>query len=655
MKRKQKNLILTVGSALAFVLVAAAVPYLVRLLKPEPHFIEKLQAPQNVQITDSVLTWDAVENATGYIVSFAYTEHETQECCFDLSSYDDPGDYEIAIKACGNRIDFEDSDWSQTTYTVPLPPWYWEGEAPKQGYDDSGLFYKLLEDGTGYEVSQGRVNLKGEVYIPDYFGGLPVKRIADNGFSSTNHERNHRSVKEPYCNKVTTSIRLPAYLESIGYEGLAAMVRLEEVVIPDTVTEMEMKAFWGCTSLKKVVLPKGLKKIPTSCFEDTALCEIVWPEALEVIGEWAFMCEYWVQDPLLDRSKIHIDSDLTSITIPSTVRSIMSRAFEGREKLETVNLTHENIKTIASWAFRDTRLEELASQNGHWIYFGDILYTYAGEMPENYEVVIPAWVKKIAGSAFRGQTNLKKVVMPKGLTLIGSSHFGDCTSLSEVVLPEDLEKLPSGTFENTPSLKSITLPATLVSIGTGAFSKSGLESIDIPDSVTTINRSAFSDCSSLTCVRLPQGLEVIEAFTFTGCTSLVRIDFLPNGLQKIGEGAFRMCSSLTEVILPDTITEIVDDAFQSCTQLEQIILPQSLETLSKGFMYRCPALKAVYFKGDADRWAVLYQALLDRLGTNVNKMPPFSDATIYCYSETEPSEQGNYWHYVDGEATPWFE
>ena len=69
----------------------------------------------------------------------------------------------------------------------------------------------------------------------------------------------------------------------------------------------------------------------------------------------------------------------------------------------------------------------------------------------------------------------------------------------------------------------------------------------------------------------------------------------------------------------------------------------------------CPALKAVYFKGDADRWAVLYQALLDRLGTNVNKMPPFSDATIYCYSETEPSEEGNYWHYVDGEATPWFE
>ena len=200
-KRRKKKIILAVGIALALVLVAGAIPYLVRLLTPEPHFLEKLPAPQNVQITDSVLTWDAVENATGYIESFAHTEYETQECCFDLSSYDDPGDYEIAIRACGNRIDYEDSDWSNTTFTLQAPPKQEDTTPPAQGYDDSGLYYTLLEDGSGYEVSQGRVNLKGEVYIPDYFSGLPVKRIADHGFSSTNKERNHRSEKSPTATK----------------------------------------------------------------------------------------------------------------------------------------------------------------------------------------------------------------------------------------------------------------------------------------------------------------------------------------------------------------------------------------------------------------------------------------------------------------------
>lgn len=659
-KRTKKKIVLAIGIALAVILMAVAIPHIVRLLKPEPHFLEKLQAPQNVQIVDFVLTWDAVENATGYIVSFAHTEYETQECCFDLSSYDDPGNYEIAIRACGNSTDYEDSDWSNTIFTIDAPPAKPEEvEHPAKGYDESGLFYTILDDGWGYEVSAGRAKLTKELYIPDYFCGLPVKRIADFGFTSTNDERNHRSVMEFYCNTVTTSIRLPAYLEKIGHEAFAAMVRLEEVVIPDTVTELGVEAFLGCTSLKKVVLPKGLKKIPRSCFEDTALCEIVWSEKLEVIGQFAFRCEYWDPDwaneQRLDHSKIHIDSDLTSITLPATVWSIGGKAFEGRWNLETVNLTSENIRALDATAFDDTRLEALASQNGGWIYFGEILYQYIGEMPENFEVVIPAGVRKIAGSAFQGQVNLKKIVLPAGLTFIGGKVFENCTSLSEVALPEDLEDLRDSTFEGATSLKSISLPDTLARIGTGAFRHSGLESIVIPDGVQIIGRAAFNGCYSLAYVHLPQGLEKLEAFTFKECSSLLQLDFLPEGLKEIGTSAFEGCSSLTEVYLPDALETIANDAFRNCAQLEFAILPKSIETLSHRFMSQCPTLKAIYFAGDAAQWEVLYQALLERMGSNAQSSPPCSNAIIYCYSETEPTEPGRYWHYVDGEATPWFE
>ena len=648
----RKKLVFVVGIALALVLVAGAIPYLVRLVRPDPHFLEKLPAPQNLMIENGIITWDAVEHAVGYIVDIEHTEYETKECRFDLSAYDDPGDYAIKIKACGDGIDHEDSDWSDTSFTLSdstVPP------PPKYGYDSSGLLYILLEDESGYSVYAGSVNLKGEVYIPDYYSGLPVKHIADYGFSTSSPDRNHMSVKEPLCNKVTTAIRLPAYLESIGREAFAAMTRLEEIVIPDTVTDLGIQAFYGCTSLKKVVFPKGLKKIPQKCFADTALCEIVWPEALEVIVGEAFYCERFLNDdPYLDRSKLHIDSDLASITLPSTLYSIGTRAFAGRENLETVNLTSENITFLDTFAFAETRLEVLASENDHWIYFGDILYKYAGEMPENFEAVIPDWVRGIAGGAFQGQENLKKIVLPRGVKFLGPSAFRYCPSLSEVILPDDLEIIPDSTFIETGSLKSITLPNSLKTIYMSAFARSGLESIYIPDSVTEIGISVFSGCSSLTYARLSPGIEEISNNLFMKCSSLARVE-IPRGVKKLGNNAFANCTSLTKISLPDTLTDFGFEPFKACSRLESIVLPNSLAFLGLSPFPSCESLKAVYFEGTAAQWDEMYQMTIDRLGSNINTRPPFSNAVIYYYSETEPSEEGNYWHYVDGVATPWFE
>ena len=154
--------------------------------------------------------------------------------------------------------------------------------------------------------------------------------------------------------------------------------------------------------MTKLKLPKNLKEIPTSCFENTALSEIILPESLEVIGLRAFACPY------VDLVTVvyHIDSDVSSIIIPPSVKTIYMTAFRGREKLETVNIpAPENIEEMHEGVFAETLWYDL--QPDGFIQFGCLLYRYKGDAPEGYSMELPTDVTKIAGRAFENIHILK--------------------------------------------------------------------------------------------------------------------------------------------------------------------------------------------------------------------------------------------------------
>ena len=77
---------------------------------------------------------------------------------------------------------------------------------------------------------------------------------------------------------------------------------------------------------------------------------------------------------------------------------------------------------------------------------------------------------------------------------------------------------------------------------------------------------AFSVCEQLETVNIPQSVTSIESYAFEWCTSLVSLE-LPNNIESIGAGAFRECSSLEKIIIYDKCTLIYDDAFNGCDKL----------------------------------------------------------------------------------------
>ncbi len=577
MKRKR-----IVYLSLVIVLICALTAGITVLLTQN----KQLQTPQNLLVEKRILTWDKVENASGYVISIRGKEYETSECRFELYFLSESSTYKVEVMALGDWKRYTDSNWASTLITLEAPV--------AHGYDQLGYEYTLLEDKTGYEVSRGNANLQGEITIPDYFGDYPVKRIAEYAFTLENYQKN--CFTEGNCNIVTTGINLPKHLESIGKSSMAYMVRLEKIVIPDTVKEIGGSAFYGNTHMRSVVLPKGLKEIPPTCFQETALSSITLPETLEIIGHDAFRCT--TRD--FGSHVWHINSELSSVVIPESVTSIGNFAFQGRENLQSITfLSTKNITTFGYWVFDDTLWYK--QQPDGPIYFGNLLYKYKGEMPENYELIVPSTVKGIVGGAFYSETNgnLKKVVLPKGLKLMGEMIFEQCESLSEVILPEDLEVIPKGTFAQTPSLKSIELPESILTIERAAFSSSGLTSIRIPSGIKIVD--GFLGCTELREVELPNTAEIIAEDAFARCSSLKSIT-LPSSLKEIGRSAFSG-SGLTSIEIPDSVTMIYKLAFNQCRNLEEITIPVTVAKFIEGsfFCLETP-IKTINFKGTKEQW-----------------------------------------------------
>lgn len=149
-------------------------------------------------------------------------------------------------------------------------------------------------------------------------------------------------------------------------------------------------------------------------------------------------------------------------------------------------------------------------------------------------------------------------------------------------------EIAPGAFSGCTGVTSIVIPNTVTTIGKNAFNGcTGLTSIDIPNSVTTIGASAFAGCTGLTSVTLPNSVQSMGWGVFYGCTSLASVT-LSNNLSAL-DGTFQGCSALTSVTVPQGVKSL-DGTFDGCTSLANVDLPRSIYYIGERTFNGCTAL-----------------------------------------------------------------
>ena len=292
------------------------------------------------------------------------------------------------------------------------------------------------------------------------------------------------------------------------------------------------------------------------------------------------------------RASLLYKQPITSVEIPASVDSIDNAAFSQCKQLTSVTF-HEGLRYIGPWAFSDCEkltsvvlpysLEEIGQAG------------FAGSGLTSIE--IPNNMRSLGPSAFYICADLVSASIQGSVKEVGDYAFMNCSKLESLTLYEGVTTIGKSAFSSTV-IVGLTLPESLTTIKEGAFAGTQMSSIVIPDNVTTLENMAFRSCDKLESITIGKGVKRLEGNVFTNSTGKLSTLILSEGLEVIGDEAFKDASSLSDVTWPQSLqsigkaafsgtalslvstkAEIGNMAFMNCMKLTSVALAEGCSTI----------------------------------------------------------------------------
>lgn len=349
-------------------------------------------------------------------------------------------------------------------------------------------------------------------------------------------------------------------------------------------------AFRECTGLREIKLNEGVVIDQYAFRECTGIEEVSIPENSRISEKAFYKCTgikkvntKWMRKPRGSNAFNDIFegcNNIKTVNILSGIDKIPASEFSGMNSITTINIP-DSVKSIESFAFTGTGITGID---------------------------VPDGVTELKEGTFKECSNLKRITIP-GIRKIGAYAFEDCSSLEDIDLSK-IEEIVQYAFHGCTSLKSVDLSNIrgTYQLFYDAFSGcTSLIKVILPDQITKIESEVFSGCESLSDINL-EHITVYGNESFTGCKSLKKID---TEIECVGTDCFSGCTGLESVRFASD-AKIARRAFWGCTALKVLDLRMVSEIDNEAFR-SCTGLKKVLIadvleKDDKDNGRIFYEA-----------------------------------------------
>ena len=475
-----------------------------------------------------------------------------------------------------------------------------------------------------------------------------------------------------------TSVTIPDSVTSIGGFAFSGCEGLTSVTIPNSVTTIGTDAFASCRSLSDVyitdivawcnikfaeeggdILCNPLSYANNLYLNNVLVKELNIPSGVTKINNYAFvgfsgLTGVTISDTVasIGEKAFYNCGNLTSVTIGNGLAEIEDDAFFKCYRLaEIINRSNLDMEIgnvdngdIARYALEiHSGTSKIVNKDGYHFYFCDDVNYLIGYIGDETELVLPKNYNgenyKINKYAFAGCEDLAEIIISDSITAIGSYAFLDCTGLTSITIPDSVTSIGWRVLSGCKNLTSITVP--FISGSLYDF----FDSYYYPDSLRAvimtggekISGYAFEGCTNLESITIPNSITSIESDAFYGCTGLTNIyisdiaawcniefeyhrygAYSSSNPLGYAENLYLNNILVEDLKIPGGITKINDCAFDGLGGLKSITIPDSVMSIGE---YAFDSYKNINYDGTKAQWEQISKA---------SSWNDYESCTIHC-------------------------